>query len=66
MFAKKPFKKGFIEAKKALDLKEEQIAVVRRSDNDRHNWCKQDEYVFNTHKANRPKGHIYNKNKKTI
>lgn len=47
MFAKKPLKKGFTEAKKALNLDENQIAVVRRSDNDRYNWCKQNENVFN-------------------
>lgn len=47
MFAKKPLKKGFTEAKKALNLDENQIAVVRRPDNDRYNWCKQNENVFN-------------------
>lgn len=40
-FAKKPFKKGFLKAKKMLEIeKAEQIAVVRRSNIYRCNRCK--------------------------
>ena len=37
MFAKKPFKWGFLEAKNALGLNETEIAVARRPNYDRCN-----------------------------
>lgn len=53
MFAKKPFKKGFMQAKKSLKLESNKIAVVRRPNTYRRNRCKQSKNVFNTYKTNR-------------
>ena len=40
MFAKKPFKKGFLQVKEKLNLECTEIAGVRRPNYDRCNWCK--------------------------
>lgn len=53
MFAKKPFKKGFKKAQRALELEANQIGVVRRPNLHRRNRSKQGKNVLNTYKTNR-------------
>ncbi len=53
MFAKKPFKSGFLKVQKELNIKDSmQIGVVRRSDIYRCGRSKKSKYVFNTYKTN--------------
>ena len=51
-FAKKPFKKGFLKAQKALGIENsKQIAVVRRPNIYGCFGSKKSKYVFNTYKT---------------
>lgn len=65
-FAKKPFKKSFIRAMELLNLKASNIAVAGDQIMTDIIGRKQNENVYNTYKAIRQKGYIYNKSKKTI
>lgn len=65
MFAKKPFKKGFLKIKKELGLEPHEIGVVGDQIFTDIIRGKPSEDVSDTYKAYRQKGYFGNKNKKT-